>query len=116
MPRDEGAIWLEVAGRQLRITHPEKLYFTKQCKISKLQLVEYYARVAAGALGGIANRPIVLKRFVDGAEAAPFYQKRAPDSRPDWVRTVPLAFPSGKTAEEVVVDDIAGLIWIVNLG
>jgi len=116
MARDEGAIWLKVAGRELRITHPEKLYFSRQVQVTKLQLVEYYARVAEGALGGIAGRPIVLKRFVDGAEAPPFYQKRAPDSRPDWLRTVTLTFPSGKTAEEVVVDDIAGLIWIVNLG
>jgi DNA ligase D-like protein (predicted polymerase) len=116
MARDEGAIWLKVAGRDLRITHPEKLYFSRQVQVTKLQLVEYYARVAEGALGGIAGRPIVLKRFVEGAEAAPFYQKRAPDSRPDWIRTVTLTFPSGKTAEEVVVDDIAGLIWIVNLG
>jgi bifunctional non-homologous end joining protein LigD len=116
MPRDEGAIWLSVAGRKLRITHPEKLYFSKQVRVTKLQLVEYYARVAEGALRGIAGRPIVLKRFVDGAEAAPFYQKRAPESRPDWIRSVTLTFPSGKTAEEVVVDDIAGLIWIVNLG
>ncbi|HYP99897.1 MAG TPA: non-homologous end-joining DNA ligase [Polyangiaceae bacterium] len=116
MARDEGAIWLKVAGRDLRITHPEKLYFSQQVRVTKLQLVEYYARVAEGALGGIAGRPIVLKRFVDGAEAAPFYQKRAPDSRPEWLRTVTLTFPSGKTAEEVVVDDIAGLIWIVNLG
>jgi len=116
MARDGGAIWLKVAGRELRITHPEKLYFSQQNKITKLQLVEYYARVAEGALGGIAGRPIVLKRFVDGAEAAPFYQKRAPESRPEWLRSVVLTFPSGKTAEEVVVDDIAGLIWIVNLG
>jgi bifunctional non-homologous end joining protein LigD len=105
MPRDEGAIWLKVAGRELRITHPEKLYFSQQCQVTKLQLVEYYARVAEGALAGIAGRPIVLKRFVDGAEAAPFYQKRAPESRPAWVRSVVLTFPSGKTAEEVVVDD-----------
>jgi len=57
----------------------------------------------------------VLKRFVDGAEGQPFYQKRAPDKRPDWLRTVTLSFPSGRTAEEVVVDDAAGLAWIVNL-
>jgi len=116
MPRDEGAIWLAVAGRELRVTHPEKLYFSKQVAVTKLHLVEYYARVAEGALRGIAGRPIVLKRFVDGAEAPPFYQKRAPESRPDWIRSVTLTFPSGKTAEEVVIDDIAGLIWIVNLG
>jgi bifunctional non-homologous end joining protein LigD len=58
----------------------------------------------------------VLKRFVDGAEEPPFYQKRAPDNRPDWMRTVTLSFPSGRTAEEIVVDDAAGLAWIVNLG
>jgi bifunctional non-homologous end joining protein LigD len=116
MAREQGAIWLKVAGRELRITHPEKLYFSQQCTVTKLQLVEYYARVAEGALRGIAGRPIVLKRFVAGAEAAPFYQKRAPESRPPWLRSVVLTFPSGKTAEEVVVDDVAGLIWIVNLG
>jgi bifunctional non-homologous end joining protein LigD len=116
MARDEGAIWLSAAGRELRITHPEKLYFSKQITVTKLQLIEYYARVADGALRGIAGRPIVLKRFVDGAEAAPFYQKRAPAARPDWLRSVTLTFPSGKTAEELVVDDIAGLLWIVNLG
>src|SRR5688572_12209445 len=72
--------------------------------------------IAPGALNGIRDRPIVLKRFVDGAEGQPFYQKRAPENRPDWLRTVTLSFPSGRTAEEVVVDDAAGLAWIVNLG
>jgi bifunctional non-homologous end joining protein LigD len=72
--------------------------------------------VADGALGGIRDRPIVLKRFVDGAEGEAFYQKRAPDKRPDWLRTVTLSFPSGRTAEEVVVDEAAGLAFIVNLG
>jgi DNA ligase D-like protein (predicted polymerase) len=67
-------------------------------------------------MAGIRDRPIVLKRFVDGAEGEAFYQKRAPASRPPWLRTVTLSFPSGRTAEEVVVDDAAGLAWIVNLG
>lgn len=116
MPRDPSSLWLKVDGRELRISHPQKLYFSKQVRVTKLQLVEYYARVATGALRGIAGRPIVLKRFVDGAEGAPFYQKRAPEPRPDWIRTVTLTFPSGKTAEEVVIDDVAGLIWMVNLG
>ena len=65
---------------------------------------------------GIVDRPIVLKRFVNGAEAEPFYQKRAPSDLPEWMRTVTLSFPSGRTADEVVVDDAAGLAWIVNLG
>jgi DNA ligase D-like protein (predicted polymerase) len=76
----------------------------------------YYLSVAEGAVNGIRHRPVVLKRFVDGAEEPPFYQKRAPENRPDWMRTVTLSFPSGRTAEEIVVDDPAGLLWIVNLG
>src|SRR5205085_459684 len=76
----------------------------------------YYLSVAPGALGGIQDRPIVLKRYVDGAEGEAFYQKRAPTNRPEWLRTVTLSFPSGRKAEEVVVDDDGGLAWIVNLG
>ena len=104
--------------RTVRVTNPDKLYFSQQVQLTKFDLVRYYLSVASGALGGIRDRPIVLKRFVDGAHAEPFYQKRAPDpkSRPDWLRTVTLSFPSGRTAEEVVVDDVAGLAWIVNLG
>jgi DNA ligase D-like protein (predicted polymerase) len=107
---------LELNGREVRITHPEKLYFSAQTKITKLEIVRYYLSVAEGALRGIEDRPVVLKRFVDGAESPAFYQKRAPKERPDWLRTVTLSFPSGRTAEEVVVDDDAGLAWIVNLG
>jgi bifunctional non-homologous end joining protein LigD len=72
--------------------------------------------VAPGALAGIRDRPLVLKRFVGGAEGEPFYQKRAPTGRLEWLRTATLSFPSGRTAEEVVVDDAAGLAWVVNLG
>jgi bifunctional non-homologous end joining protein LigD len=107
---------LQVAGREVRISHPGKPYFSREARLSKLDLVNYYLSVADGALGGIRDRPIVLKRFVDGAEGEAFYQKRAPEQRPDWLRTVTLAFPSGRTAEEVVVDDAAGLAFIVNLG
>jgi len=107
---------LSIDGREVVITHPDKLYFSAQARISKLDLVRYYLSVASGALAGIRDRPIVLKRFVDGAEAEAFYQKRAPAQRPSWLRTVTLAFPSGRTAEEVVIDDPAGLAWIVNLG
>ena len=107
---------LSIEGREVRVTHPEKPYFTKQTKLSKLDLVRYYLSVAPGALRGIQDRPIVLKRFVNGAENEPFYQKRAPSDRPEWLRTVTLSFPSGRTAEEVVVDDSAGLAWLVNLG
>jgi bifunctional non-homologous end joining protein LigD len=107
---------LSIDGREVRVTHPRKPYFTKETKLSKLDVVRYYLAVANGALNGIADRPIVLKRFVNGADGEVFYQKRAPTKRPDWLRTVTLSFPSGRTAEEVVVDDAAGLAWIVNLG
>jgi DNA ligase D-like protein (predicted polymerase) len=107
---------LSIEGREVRVTHPAKLYFSKQTKVTKIDLVNYYLSVAPGALAGIRDRPIVLKRFVNGAEGEAFYQKRAPTERPAWLRTVTLSFPSGRTAEELVVDDAAGLAWIVNLG
>src|SRR5579875_118906 len=113
---EKGEEILSVAARDVRITHPDKLYFSKQVKLTKLEIVQYYMAVAPGALRGIVDRPIVLKRFVNGADAEPFYQKRAPSDLPDWMRTVTLSFPSGRTADEVVVDDAAGLAWIVNLG
>jgi DNA ligase D-like protein (predicted polymerase) len=98
------------------VTNPDKPYFSTETKLSKLDLVRYYLSVAPGALAGIRDRPVVLKRFVDGAEGEAFYQKRAPTNRPSWLRTVTLSFPSGRKAEEIVVDDAAGLAWIVNLG
>ena len=116
MAKDEVSELLLLEGCEVRITHPDKLYFSSQIRISKLDLVRYYLLVASGALAGIRDRPIVLKRFVNGAEGDVFYQKRAPSQRPDWLRTVTLAFPSGRTAEEVVIDNAAGLAWIVNLG
>jgi bifunctional non-homologous end joining protein LigD len=114
--KEEAPEVLSIDGREVRVTHPSKLYFSRQAKLSKLDLVRYYLSVAPGALKGIQDRPIVLKRFVNGAEAEAFYQKRAPTDRPSWLRTITLSFPSGRTAEELVVDDAAGLAWIVNLG
>ena len=114
--KEDSAETLTLGGREVRVTNPGKPYFSREAKLSKLDVVRYYLSVAHGALGGIRDRPIVLKRFVDGAEGQAFYQKRAPDKRPDWLRTVTLSFPSGRTAEEVVVDDAAGLAFIVNLG
>ena len=106
---------LEIAGREVVITNPDKIFFPES-GYTKLDLVKYYAAVAEGALRGITGRPIVLKRYVDGAQGKPFFQKRAPEHRPEWVETVELAFPSGRTAREVVVRDAAQLLWIVNLG
>jgi DNA ligase D-like protein (predicted polymerase) len=114
--KDEAAEVLLIEGREVQVTHPDKPYFSKEIKLSKLDLVRYYLSVAQGALAGIRDRPIVLKRFVNGAEADAFYQKRAPSQRPEWLRTATLSFPSGRKAEEVVVDSAPGLAWIVNLG
>jgi DNA ligase D-like protein (predicted polymerase) len=106
---------LQVAGREVPISNPDKTFFP-HAGYTKLDLARYYAAVAEGALRGIAGRPIVLKRYVDGAEGQPFFQKRAPAQRPSWIETVELRFPSGRTAEEIVVRDAAQLLWIVNLG
>jgi bifunctional non-homologous end joining protein LigD len=114
--KEEATEVLSIEGREVRVSHPHKLYFSKQTQLSKLDLVHYYLAVAPGALTGIRDRPLVLKRYVNGAEGDAFYQKRAPVQRPAWLRTITLSFPSGRTAEEIVVDDAAGLAWIVNLG
>ena len=116
MPKEDATELLSIDGHEVRVSNPDKLYFSKQTKLSKLDLVRYYLSIAPGALAGIRDRPLVLKRYVDGAEGEAFYQKRAPTQRPSWLRTITLAFPSGRTAEEIVVDDAAGLAWIVNLG
>jgi bifunctional non-homologous end joining protein LigD len=115
MAKESEPAVLALDGREVRVTNPDKPYFSR-ARLSKLDLVHYFLSVAPGALAGIRDRPLVLKRFVDGAEGEPFYQKRAPARRPDWLRTVTLSFPSGRTAEELVVDDAAGLAWVVNLG
>jgi len=114
--KEGAAQLLSLEGHDVRITHPDKPYFAREARLSKLDLVRYYLSVADGALRGIRDRPLVLKRYVDGAEGEAFYQKRAPANRPDWLRAVTLAFPSGRTAQEIVVDGPAGLAWVVNLG
>jgi bifunctional non-homologous end joining protein LigD len=106
---------LNVAGREVVISNPDKVYFP-QAGYSKLRLVQYYLAVADAALRANGDRPVVLRRFVDGAERPAFYQKRAPDRRPDWIDTVTISFPSGRTATEVVLRDAAQLAWVVNLG
>jgi bifunctional non-homologous end joining protein LigD len=106
---------IEVSGREIVISNPAKVYFSHN-GITKLDVVRYYLSVAGGALRGVAGRPMVLKRYVHGAEGEAFFQKRAPSSRPGWIETVELKFPSGRSAEEVVVTDAAGLAWVANLG
>ncbi len=106
---------IEAAGREVVITNPDKVFFP-QAGHTKLDLAKYYLAVAEGGLRGVARRPIVLKRYVNGADQEPFFQKRAPAKHPRWIKTVELRFPSGRTAREIVVRDAAQLLWIVNLG
>ncbi|HLJ98419.1 MAG TPA: DNA primase small subunit domain-containing protein [Streptosporangiaceae bacterium] len=106
---------MELNGREVSVSNPDKVYFPK-AGVTKLDMVRYYLSVAAGALGGVYERPMALKRFVNGAEGEPFFQKRAPEKRPAWITTAELKFPSGRTADEVVLFDEAGLAWVVNLG
>jgi bifunctional non-homologous end joining protein LigD len=109
---------LDLAGREVTISNPDKVFFPRAPggPITKLDLVMYYVKVSAGALRGVSGRPMALKRFVNGSEGQFFFQKRAPESRPEWVETVELSFPSGRTAEEIVVRDEAQLAWVINLG
>jgi DNA ligase D-like protein (predicted polymerase) len=106
---------LEVAGREVTITNPGKVYFP-EAGITKLEVARYYLAVAEGALRGAGGRPNVLVRYPNGIHEESFYQKRAPTSRPAWVEVVSLRFPSGRMAEEVVPRDAAALAWMVNLG
>ena len=106
---------LEVAGREVTITNPDKVVFAVD-RHTKLDLVRYYLAVADGALRGVAGRPMILKRFVKGIDEEAFFQKRAPTGRPDWIEVVDLHYASGRSADEVVVRDAAQLAWVVNLG
>jgi DNA ligase D-like protein (predicted polymerase) len=106
---------LEIEGREVVITNPDKVFFPRTGH-TKLDLVNYYLSVADGAVRGVDGRPMAMKRFVNGAESTPFFQKRAPDSRPEWIETVELSYPSGRTASEIVVRDAAQLAWVINLG
>ncbi len=106
---------IDIGGRQVKVTNPDKVYWPGPGH-TKMDLLRYYLAVADGALRGAGGRPMALKRFVDGAAGDFFFQKRAPTSRPEWIDTVRLAFPSGRTAEEVVLRDAASLAWVANLG
>ncbi len=110
-----GPVSLEVDGRQVEVTHPDKVIFPDH-RHTKLDLVRYYLAVAEGALRGVAGRPMILKRFVKGIEAEAIFQKRAPAKRPDWVDVAELRYASGTSAAEAVIHDAAGLIWAINLG
>src|SRR5262245_44734241 len=106
---------LEIDGRSVTITNPDKMVFPAG-GYTKLDLVQYYLAVAEGAVRGVAGRPMILKRFVKGIDQEAFWQKRAPANRPDWIEVAQLSYRSGLTADEVVVRDAATLAWVVNLG
>ncbi len=106
---------IERGSQLVRLSNPDKVMFP-EAGVTKRGLVDYYLAVADGALRGVLHRPTVLKRFPDGAASEPFFQKRVPATRPDWLRTFTVAFPSGRTAEELCPADAAHLIWAVNLG
>jgi len=109
------SVTLQLDGREVKISNPDKIFFPER-RLTKLHLVQYYLNVATGALRGIRDRPIVLKRYPNGVTGEFFYQKRAPLHRPSWIQTVVIRFPSGRSAEEVVANDAAALAWVINLG
>ena len=114
-----GPMSLEVAGRQVAVTHPDKVVFPAMDPHparTKLDLIRYYLAVADGALRGVADRPMILKRFVKGLSQEAIFQKRAPEKRPDWIDVAELRYASGTSAKEAVLHDAAGLAWAINLG
>src|SRR3954463_15515386 len=114
MPKSEYTM-LEVAGREVRLSNPGKVYFPRS-GWTKLDLVEYYLTAADAVLIGLRERPTVMKRFVNGIMEDPIWQKRVPKNLPEWLQTATVAFPSGRTAEELVANDAAHMVWAVNLG
>ncbi len=106
---------LELDGHEVAVSNPDKVYFPK-AGITKLEIARYYLAVAEGALRGVARRPMILKRYVNGVEAEPFFQKRVPAKRPPWLDTATFTFPSGRSAEELVVNNRAQLVYALNLG
>jgi bifunctional non-homologous end joining protein LigD len=115
VPAGREHLTLSIAGRDVTLSNPSKVLFA-EAGITKLDVVRYYLAVAEGALRGAGGRPNVLVRYANGIAGEFFYQKRAPTSRPGWVETCTIAFPSGRTADEVVPRDAATLAWMANLG
>src|SRR5947209_14627940 len=112
---DAPFIELEVGRRTVKVTNPDKVYFRKR-KETKLDLVQYYLSVGDGIVRALYERPTQLKRHPGGAEGEAIYQKRVPDKRPDWIETATVTFPSGRTADELCVTEIAQVCWAANLG
>ncbi|HEY3586551.1 MAG TPA: non-homologous end-joining DNA ligase, partial [Myxococcaceae bacterium] len=106
---------VDADGRKVRISNPDKVFFSARGE-TKLDLVRYYLAVGAGALRGVCERPTVLKRYPNGAGGEFFYQKRVPDPLPEWMETVTVTFPSGRSARELCPVDVAHVVWAANLG
>src|ERR671922_133080 len=106
---------LEIGGRTVKVTNPDKVFYRK-LKATKLDHVEYYVSVGEGIVRALYERPTQLKRHPDGAEGEPIYQKGVPEKRPEWIETATVTFPSGRTADELCVTEIAQVAWAANLG
>ena len=113
--KKENYTTVEVAGHEVRLSNPDKLFFPKP-RFTKLDLAEYYVAVEEAAVNQLRERPGTMKRFVDGVDGEFFFQKRVPKGAPDWLQTATFTFPSGRTATELVANDAAHLVWAVNLG
>jgi bifunctional non-homologous end joining protein LigD len=106
---------VEVCGRELRVSNPDKVFFPAR-GVTKMDLVEYHVECEQAVVRHLRERPTVMKRWVDGVKGKPFFQKRVPDSAPEWLQTATVTFPSGRHARELVPNDAAHLVWAVNLG
>ncbi len=106
---------VEIAGREMRISNPDKVYFP-ELGATKSELVSYYCRVADALLKTAGGRPAMLQRFPNGATGKSFFQKRVPSGAPPWISTTTVTTPNGTTSNALVVSDIGHVAWAVNLG
>jgi bifunctional non-homologous end joining protein LigD len=106
---------VDACGHELRVSSPGKVFFPER-KLTKLDLVNYYLECEQAVVRHLRERPTVMKRWVDGVQGEPFFQKRVPDTAPEWLQTATVTFPSGRHARELVPNDAAHLVWGVNLG
>jgi len=106
---------VQAAGREVRVTNPDKAFYPK-VGVTKLDLIDYYLSVGDAVMGAMGGRPVLLERYPDGVGGNSFFQKRVPDSRPDWLRTTTVSTPNGTTSQALVIDDLAHVVWAVNLG
>ena len=106
---------IEVSGRELRLSNPSKVFFPER-GLTKMDLAQYHLECEEAVVRHLRERPTVMKRWVDGVQGKPFFQKRVPDTAPEWLQTATVTFPSGRHARELVPNDAAHLIWAVNLG